>query len=107
MAATVGEGRTTEMTPYFKREFRVSTLVANESFSITHGGPSSYKAKGYEVNCKTPPTALCSYTVIRDKDSETSTTAVFKVVPETGGDLTGLVLDVTLYWDDAKSGGIS
>ena len=107
MAATVGTGRDVEMVPYYKREFRITGLVSNETITITNGGPASFRAKGYEVNEQTAPTALCSYKVIRIKDSETSTTSVFKVVAEAGGDLTGLVLDLTLYWDDAKSGGIS
>ncbi len=108
MAATVSStGSSKEMWPYFVLEFDITGLVAGETVSITHGGPSQYRPDKVEVEPYTLPTAPGPINWSRDRTNDSTTVTALKFFPEPGGDLSGAVARVRLYWYGGKGGGIS
>lgn len=104
--AAVGTG-TKEMTPYLVREFDITSITSDVSIAITHGGPTNFKADKFEYEWVVAPTILCVSQVYHIAASDTTTTAVIKVVAGLGGDLAGATLRVRFYWYGGTSGGIS
>lgn len=109
MAATVtrvGAGAK-EMDPYVCHEFEVSSITSGESVTVTHGGPTGFKAAKVEFECVTPPTALHLMGGYHVKASDTTTATIVKFLSELGGDPDGAVWRVRIYFYGGKSGGIS
>lgn len=108
MAATVtavGNGDK-EMDPYSVREFDLTSMTSDETITVTHGGPTGFRAVKVEFEWRVPPTILCSATAYHVAASDTTTTLSLKVVTD-GGDLTGATLRVRAYWYGGKSGGLT
>lgn len=109
MAATVSRQTTLRDWPHLVREVRMSSIVADQQEDVTHGGPSNVNPYHVTFEVVTPPTAMCAFVLVRDKDNDSSSggTARLKFVAESGGDLAGLVVDVHFQFYHSASGGIS
>ncbi len=109
MAATASRQTTLRDWPHLIRRVRLSGITSDEQIDVTHGGPSNVNADHVTWEVQTPPTAMCAFVLVRDRgnDSSSGGTTRLKFVAETGGDLTGLVVDVDLHFYHSASGGIS
>jgi hypothetical protein len=106
MAATVtrvGAGAT-EMDPYVLHTFDISGMTSDETITVTHGGPTGFKAANVSFEWRVPPDPLCVTTAYHVAASDTTTACILKVV---GDDLNAGVLRVFVKFYGGKSGGIS
>lgn len=108
MAATVSRNKTLRDWPHLIREVRMSSIVPDQAEDVTHGGPAGKNPDYIDFMVLTPPTAMCSFVLVQDPDnnSASSGTARIKFVAESGGDLTGLVVNVHFHFYVSASGGI-
>jgi len=108
MATTVATGVDQYNWPYLVRSVQLSTIVPNASLDLTHGGPSgaSPMAVGYDVLTEAtsgdPVVAIEHYPLLDVPDSGTTR---LKIKTVGGGDLTGAVIRVLLYFVDRAAGG--
>lgn len=108
MAATVSRQKTLRDWPHLIREVRMSSITGGLAEDVTHGGPSGKNPDKVTYEMVTPPDAPCAFTLYHDtaNDSASGGTARVKFLPEGGGDLTGLVVNVHFLFYCSASGGI-
>lgn len=108
MVATASRQKILRDWPHLIREVRLSSIVGDQGESVTHGGPAGKNPDYVSFDVVTPPTAPCSFTLVRDQsqDSASGGTAYVKFSAETGGDLAGLVVNLHFGFYCSASGGI-
>lgn len=111
MAATQSRQKALRDWPHLIREVRLSSITAGLSEDVVHYGPAGKNPDYVTYQVVTPPDAACAFTLIPDPANHSpgavgTGTARLKFAAESGGDLTGLVVNVHFGFYCSASGGI-
>lgn len=112
MAASITKTETISTVPYHVQALTVETLIADQLASLAHGGPynsaSTSTVKPFNVTCTviTPSNSLDPIFMSWENSTTVASTVSVRFSTSNGGDLTGAIVKLFVWFLDHGAGGI-